>query len=1121
VLTTSSSVLSSSSSYSYGPSSYPVGPSGNPHPSGSYVPSHSGSPPTYGNCTTTYSSVCTETETLIYRSTTEYVPTTITHIFTTSLPGASCSGVLYPVTSSSTASVSSSTPYSPEQPGTSSSTTPTSPEQPSGTPGFPSCWADCFSKNGVGSQDVACENEASHQCIKDSCSAADAAAFESWLTTDCGSDGSSSSTPVSPEQPTGYTTTETDVTTIYTTVCPYTETKTDGESTYTTTYDTTSEVTTTYVETITVPGDYGNTLLPSEPVATPTGGEGSPTGGESTPTGGAGSPGGGYGTPSEYTTINPVTKPFTYGDWTSYYTDFETSTLTSYVTETAPASVPTGDAGVPTGGEGSPTGGYGTQTLIYSTPVTTVYTTICTATDSEGLTTSTVTTTSTIDITLTVTDYPVTTTSSTSGGAIPPYPLPSTSSSIGGGYPTGGYGTGTAIYPTGGTGTGTSPAGPPTGHPSVPDCWSQCFGEYGVTSPASLCNNLDVDTCIKASCPADSYSAYEGWVVDYCGAPTTSSGIVGPTGSGYPQPTGSGSVSTSSKPSGTIGTTSSSTSETCSTPTPTKDCKRCEGQPGDDKWCGLGIDTNIYGTGNYPITCDTVEYDFEITTGNVSPDGVERWAILVNGQSPGPAIQANWGDEIIVHVKNSMPESDLNGTTIHWHGIHQYGTPEFDGVPSLSQCPIAPGETYTYKFRASQFGSTWYHSHFALQAYDGLFGPLIIDGPTQEGIEYDGEEFIALQDWSHKPLNFMYHALELVQNGQRSSPTLENGLINGKNTYEAGGERWSMTVTKGKTYRLRVLNAAIQSTFKFYIDGHKFTVIAADLVPIVPYETNIINVNNGQRYDVIFTADQDSANYWMRADNQQPCSNITNGLDIKAILHYDDAPDRTPESTAYTYTPECVDEAPENLVPVVPWNAGTAASEIDKDVVIQPNGGNPNLFKWTLSGTAFFSQWSDPTLMSIYEDGTVPTYSGDLAIREDNLGEWIYVVIDSPIPLPHPIHLHGHDFLVLDQGFGLYNAATASLNLNNPPRRDTAIMPFQPGTVGGYLVVAFYTDNPGVWLMHCHIGWHNAMGFALQIIEGLEEIKETVEYACQNEDNCDAWHAYAEEYDIIVTDSGI
>ena len=88
-------------------------------------------------------------------------------------------------------------------------------------------------------------------------------------------------------------------------------------------------------------------------------------------------------------------------------------------------------------------------------------------------------------------------------------------------------------------------------------------------------------------------------------------------------------------------------------------------------------------------------------------------------------IEANWGDTIQVAVTNNI---DNEGTSLHWHGILQKGTPWYDGVPSVQQCPIAPGKTFTYTFNAETYGTTWYHSHYSAQYADGLLGPLIIYG---------------------------------------------------------------------------------------------------------------------------------------------------------------------------------------------------------------------------------------------------------------------------------------------------------------------------------------------------------------------------------------------------------
>jgi FtsP/CotA-like multicopper oxidase with cupredoxin domain len=275
------------------------------------------------------------------------------------------------------------------------------------------------------------------------------------------------------------------------------------------------------------------------------------------------------------------------------------------------------------------------------------------------------------------------------------------------------------------------------------------------------------------------------------------------------------------------------------------------------------------------------------------------------------------------------------------------------------------------------------------------------------------------------------------------------------------------TFVPGTKYLLRFINTAIQSTFKLYLDGHTFTVISADFVPITPYETDILNINIGQRYNVIVEANQPVDSYFLRADIQTACAGTVQALNIRAIVNYEGSTATVPTSTAYNYTGECVDEPVASLVPVVPLTVGSADfTEGTLDVVI--HGNDVNLYKWYLSGTTFFSEYNEPTLLDVWENKTLPTFSGNLLVELPNPKEWVYVIVESPIPLPHPLHLHGHDFYILSEGFGSYNSST-TLNLSNPPRRDTALLP-----AAGFIVLAFETDNPGVWLMHCHIGWHTS-----------------------------------------------
>jgi len=132
-----------------------------------------------------------------------------------------------------------------------------------------------------------------------------------------------------------------------------------------------------------------------------------------------------------------------------------------------------------------------------------------------------------------------------------------------------------------------------------------------------------------------------------------------------------------------------------------------------------------------PNTGKVRPYEFTISRSEVSPDGVKRHALLVNGQFPGPAIEANWGDTFEITVRNNIT-SPSEGTAIHWHGLLHKGAPWYDGVPSVDICPIAPGESFKYVFRADSYGTSWWHSHYSAQLVDGVWGPMIIRGYVNE-----------------------------------------------------------------------------------------------------------------------------------------------------------------------------------------------------------------------------------------------------------------------------------------------------------------------------------------------------------------------------------------------------
>ncbi|KAK7179692.1 multicopper oxidase [Paraphaeosphaeria sporulosa] len=194
-----------------------------------------------------------------------------------------------------------------------------------------------------------------------------------------------------------------------------------------------------------------------------------------------------------------------------------------------------------------------------------------------------------------------------------------------------------------------------------------------------------------------------------------------------------------------------------------EECTPCDGQSGSLPYCGADATTDNYKF--TPKTCRTVYYEFDITNGTVAPDGIERIAFLVNGQMPGPTIEANWGDTVVVKVNNKLT---VNGTSVHFHGIRQWNTVEYDGVPSITQCPIAPGDSFTYKFIATNFGTSWYHSHYAIQAWMGVFGPMVIHGPTSKDYDVDAGT-IFLNDWTHNTVDSLY---DLAQDSVNGGPRI-------------------------------------------------------------------------------------------------------------------------------------------------------------------------------------------------------------------------------------------------------------------------------------------------------------------------------------------------------------
>jgi FtsP/CotA-like multicopper oxidase with cupredoxin domain len=509
---------------------------------------------------------------------------------------------------------------------------------------------------------------------------------------------------------------------------------------------------------------------------------------------------------------------------------------------------------------------------------------------------------------------------------------------------------------------------------------------------------------------------------------------------------------------------------------------------------------------SWPNTGQTVSYNLRIENTTCNPDGAgSRVCMLINGRTPGPTIVANWGDTIRVTVRNMLQH---NGTSIHWHGFRMLNTNIQDGTNGITECALAPGDVKTYQFQATEYGTTWYHSHFSHQYGDGVVGTVQINGPATANYDTDLGVF-PMTDWYYSTV--FQAAAKAFQSGQQGGgpPQGDNILINGTAKSASGtGAYAKVTIQSGKRYRLRLINTSVDVNLRVNLDGHPFQVIATDFVPVVPYNTTYLSIGIGQRYDVVFTANQTAGNYWFRADANGACqSRIARGG--LAIFTYQGQTVADPTTVAPPNPPTaCLDPVTTpKIVKNVP-SSTFAAQAKTLPVAFGPVAVQNNLVLWTINGTSMIVDPGQPTVKYVAQNNNnIPASYNVVQVPSTSATTWTYWVIQQAAgapPIAHPIHLHGHDSYILGAGTGQFSVANnfAQLNFNNPPRRDVAQL-----QGGGWLVIAYPTDNPGAWLMHCHIAFHVGMGLSVQFLERKQSINLP---AAGSEwyQNCDRWATY-------------
>lgn len=401
------------------------------------------------------------------------------------------------------------------------------------------------------------------------------------------------------------------------------------------------------------------------------------------------------------------------------------------------------------------------------------------------------------------------------------------------------------------------------------------------------------------------------------------------------------------------------------------------------------------------------------------------WAY--GGQIPGPEIRLRQGERLRADLENHLP----GDTTVHWHGLRVPNA--MDGVPHLTQPPVAPGANFAYEFDLPDAGTYWYHPHVRgrEQIARGLSGALIVE-EREPPPTIDRDVTWVLGDWRLMPdaqiAGGFGNAMEASMAGRIGNTVTVNGRVPDE----------PFVVRTGERLRLRLINAATARIFGLEFEGHAPVVIALNGHPVDPHtpKDGRIVLGPGMRADLVIDM-KGRPGHRMRVVDT-----------FYARLAY--------RLTAIAYGLEALRDRPQVApVPALPANPlpqpDLALAE-RQDVLLGGGmmgemGGNMMRqgLVWTINGVANASgpHVHDP-MATLRRGGSYV-----LALRNET-ARW------------HPMHLHGHTFRVLSRN-----------GVPDPHREwgDTILVPPRESAE-----IAFVADNPGDWMFHCHVLDHQAAG---------------------------------------------
>ncbi|KGN58859.1 laccase-17 [Cucumis sativus] len=522
----------------------------------------------------------------------------------------------------------------------------------------------------------------------------------------------------------------------------------------------------------------------------------------------------------------------------------------------------------------------------------------------------------------------------------------------------------------------------------------------------------------------------------------------------------------------------------------------------------------------------TRHYKFQIQLQNVTRLCQTKTIVTVNGQFPGPRIIAREGDRLLIKVVNHVQ----NNISLHWHGVRQRRSGWADGPAYVTQCPIQTGQSYVYNFTVDgQRGTLFWHAHISWLR-STLYGPIIILPKTHQPYPFPQpfkEVPIIFGEWWKADTENVIN--QAMQNG--GAPNISdaftfNGLP-GPSYNCSAQDTFKLKVKPGKSYLLRLINAALNDELFFSIANHTLTVVEADAVYVKPFKTDVILITPGQTMNVLLHTKSNSPNatFLIAArpyatapvafDNTtvtglleyEPTKSLLN-KNKKLPLHKPVLPRFNDTSFSIKFNGKIRSLANSKFPAKVPmrvkWrffftvglgllpcrrnrscqgpNNTRLSASINNVTFVQPNTALLQSHFFNKSNGVYTTDFPANPPIKFNYTGTPPknsmVSSGTKVVMLPYNSAVELVLQDTSIVTAesHPLHLHGFNFFVVGQGIGNFdpNKDPPKFNLVDPAERNTVGVPS-----GGWVAIRFIADNPGAWFMHCHLEVHTSWGLKM------------------------------------------